>query len=158
MKKNGYNMDTANVFCLESPETVLPRLLAQELRAAGFNVLLDRNEAAPGTPVVRGAVEQFFIEPKMNYLWSVAEADVAVVLRVELPHERVATRRFFVKGEEATFLSPDSDMYLAQNSAVHEVLLDSVGALANLIDRLPPEPPAAPAPVEPSNPMSGEAR
>jgi hypothetical protein len=152
MKKYSYNVDSANVFCRVAPETFLPSLLAEELRRAGFQVIADPSEAGPETPVVRGIVEQFFIEPKMSFFSSAMEADVAIVLRVELPHDRMAIRKFFAKGDEATFLSPDEDMALAQSRAVQEVMLSSVGALANLLDRLPPGPPQETAPATPSAP------
>lgn len=151
MKKNAYNVDTANVFCREAPESSIPRLLARELQEAGFRVVRDPEDAAPGTPIVRGVVEQFFIEMNSNFFTGAMEADVAIQLRVELPHQRVAIRRFFVKGDEGTFLSPDDDMYLAQNSAVREILLDAVGALANLMDRLPPPPAVPPTPAVPAD-------
>jgi hypothetical protein len=150
MKKNGYNSESADVFCQVGPDIFLPRLLAEELRAAGFHVLVDRSRAGPEVPVVRGVVEQLFVEPKVGFFSSAMEADVAIVLRVELPHGRVAIRRFFAKGAEATLLSPDENMALAQSSAVREMMLNSVGALANLLDRLPPGPTTETAPATPS--------
>ena len=39
MKKNGYNMDTADAVCETDPNQWIAQLLADELRASGFTVL-----------------------------------------------------------------------------------------------------------------------
>lgn len=67
MKKNGYNADKANVLCGESPEIMLGDLIVAELTRTGFDVLNDRRQASPSAIVLLGAVQQTFLEQKVNF-------------------------------------------------------------------------------------------
>jgi uncharacterized lipoprotein YajG len=164
MKKNGYNVDTASVLCAEDPSTLVPLVLARELRSAGFRVVVDRRPNAASLPadtipVLSGTIEQLFIEFKSNFFGGVMEADVGLFLTVRTPDGRMARRRFFVKGQEGSTFATVDDMRAALVSAVHELMLDVVGAVANLMDNVPMQPappPPRPAPPPPS-PENGEA-
>jgi hypothetical protein len=148
MKKNGYNMDTANVHCGFDPGDVLADVVARELAAAGFAVHGDRGKAGTSPLVLTGVVEQMFVEPKVNYFTTSFEADVALAVTVTTPGGLAARRSFYVKGEEATVFASEEDMQAAVNSAVRQLAIKVVGAVANLVERLPSEPAAPPAPPE----------
>jgi hypothetical protein len=140
MKKNTYNSDTANIHCNTSPESSLPRLLADGLTAAGFRVLTNRSQTTPSTLVLTGRLDQMFIEPDSNFFNATWETDIALYLKVTTGTGLLAERTFSVKGEEATFLS-ETDAQKSFNSAVHKLVIAVVGALANLSDRFPPSAP-----------------
>jgi hypothetical protein len=136
MQKNGFNMATANVICREAPESMLADLLGDELTASGFTVLADPGRASRSTLMISGAVEQAFVEPKLNY-GAVAEADIALKLTVWTASGLLAERSFYVKGDEAAFFAGEAAVQKAFNSAVRQLLASVVGAIANLADRVP---------------------
>jgi hypothetical protein len=136
MKKNGFNSDSAKLVCKGSPDEFLPRLLASELRAAGFRVLSSSGAKLPAADaVISGSIQQYFIEPKVNFFGTVMEADVAVTLAVRLADGRVAERKFFAKGDEPTFVNLLQDGETASAVATRELLASAAGAIANLLDR-----------------------
>jgi hypothetical protein len=137
MKKNGYNMDTANVFCDVPPETFLGDLLARQLAAAGFRVLADPRAAGPSTIVLTGVVEQLFVEPKADFFYATYETDVALELTAKTGAGLVATRTFYVKGSEATMFAASEDMQSSLDSGVRQLVSGVVGAVTNLADRYP---------------------
>lgn len=140
MKKNGYNVDTASVHCAFAPDHLLADMLAAQLSAAGFVVLSDQARAKPSTLIITGALQQMFVEPKLNYFTALMEADVALVLHARTPSGFTARRRFYVKGEQATVFAGEEDMQAALASGIRQLLVSAVGAVANLADSLPPEP------------------
>jgi hypothetical protein len=137
MKKNGYNTDTASVLCDEAPEVFLANLVAAELAAAGFKVRSDPRQAGRSTIVLTGALGQTFLEPKMDYFTTTFETDIALDLTARTASGLVATRRFFVKGNEATSFASQEDMQRALDSGVRELVMGVVGAVANLADQFP---------------------
>jgi hypothetical protein len=149
MKKNGYNVDIANVNCTVRPEAMLPKLLAEELSSAGFVVLEDSRQADPSTLIVSGVVEQAFLEPKVNFFAVTFETDMGLELTVTTGSGLFAERRFYVKGEEATVWASEPDMQRSFDSGVRQLVAAVVGALDNLADRVPP---LAPSPVSPAGP------
>ena len=62
MKKNGYNMDTADAICETAPATWIPSLLAEELRASGFTVIRNRKPKKMNTLVIDGTVSKIFVD------------------------------------------------------------------------------------------------
>jgi hypothetical protein len=137
MQKNGFNMDTANVICRDTPESMLADLLGDELLASGFRVLADPARASRSTLMISGAVEQAFVEPKLNYGAAASEADIALKLTVWTASGLLAERSFYVKGDEAAFFTGEAAAQKAFNSAVRQLLASVVGAIANLADRVP---------------------
>jgi hypothetical protein len=155
MKKNGYNMDTASVLCPAQPELMLADLLGAELVAAGFKILPDLRQAGPSTIVLEGGVEQAFLEPKLNFFFAAFETDIALHVTARTASGLLAQRRFYVKGEEATYFASEDDMQRSFESASRQLVTSVVGAVANLADRFPAEPVRA-APVE-APPAGGAA-
>jgi hypothetical protein len=137
MKKNGYNMDTANVLCDGAPEVFLADLLAGQLAAAGFRVLADPRQAGRSTIVLTGTLGQVFLEPKMDYFLATFETDISLVLTARTRAGLVATRTFYVKGNEATAFASEDDMQRSFDSGARQLVTSVVGAVANLADRFP---------------------
>ena len=161
IKKNGYNSEVAKIRCDESPDHSLAALLAAELATAGFQVI-PAARAEPTTLFVSGALTQYFVEPKNNFFGGSYETDIGLRLIVESKAGFYASRRFFVKGDEATYWGSDADLQASNDRAVRQLLLATVGALANLMDQqgVTAAQPAAPAAVQAppfANPMPGTA-
>jgi hypothetical protein len=152
MKKNGYNQDSASIFC-RAPASMVADLVAAQLSQAGFRVLRDRRDASPSTIILSGSLEQLFVEPKNNYFSVEIETDVALRLWATTTSGFSAERRFYVKGDEATFFASDDDMQLSFDAGVRQLVSGVVGAVANLSERLPAPPalePLVPPPPPPS--------
>ncbi len=137
MKKSGENADIASVICPADPALALAELLAAELTAAGFKVLADPRQAGPSTLVLTGALEQVFLEPKASYASVTFETDISLHLTVQSAAGLLAQRRFYVKGEEATYFGANDDMQRSFESATRQLVTNVVGAVANLADRYP---------------------
>ena len=137
MKKNGYNMDTANVLCGGAPEVMLADILARQLATAGFRVLVDPRQAGPSTLVLSGTVNQTFLEPKQDFFSVTFETDIELELTAQTGTGVFAQRRFYVKGAEATMMAPTEDMQRSFDSSVRQLVTGVVGAVANLADRVP---------------------
>jgi hypothetical protein len=140
MKKNGYNADTANVFCDGAPEVALANLVANQLAAAGFNVLSDPRQADRSTIVLTGALDQVFLEPKVNFFTATLETDIELKLTARTGAGLLATRTFYVKGEEATYFVSSEDMQRSFDSGARQLVMGVVGAVANLADQFPAPP------------------
>lgn len=134
MKKNGYNMDTANVYCSEEPARFLATLLARELAASGFQVVPPTAAAAVR---IEGRLVQFFVEPKVGFLTFTPEADVGVRLVATSATGLLAERDFYVKGIEESLVGTEDNFQLASNAAVRAVVKDMVAAILALLDRYP---------------------
>ena len=152
IRKNGYNAEVAKVLCDEPPDRSLAVLLAAELAASGFRVVAPAR-AEPTTLFVSGVLTQYFTEPKNNYFAGSIETDIGLRLIVESKAGFYASRRFFVKGEEATYFGGQPDLQASSERAVRQMLLATVGAIANLMDQ---QPVTAVAPTAPP-PVPGEA-
>ena len=151
MKKNGYNWETASVFCPAAPESTVPDVLARELAVAGFTVLRNASDAGPNTIVLRGAVDQLFVEAKVNFCWVTFETDIGVSLTAETGTGLSASRHFYVKGEEASLFASDGDIQRSFESGVRQLAVAVAGAVANLAERWPPQPvDAPPEPLPPT--------
>jgi hypothetical protein len=136
MQKNGWNMDTANVYCSADPAQWLADLLAGELRESGFNVL---SPSQGGADAIRleGHLLQFFVEPKLGVFTFSPEADVHVHLVASSSSGLIAERDFYVKGTETSLVGVESNFQSATTSAVRAVVKDMVGAVLALMDRYP---------------------
>ncbi len=136
MQKNGYNMDTASVFCSAEPAQWLADLLGSEFSAAGFNVV-----AAPPTSAravrLEGRLLQFFVEPKVGVFTFTPEADIHVQLVASSASGMLAQRDFYVKGTETSMIGTESNFQAASNSAVRAIVKDMVAAVLALVDRYP---------------------
>ena len=152
MKKNGYNQESASILC-RAPASTIADLVAHHLSQAGFRVLDDRRAASPSAIILTGSLEQLFVEPKNNFFSVEIETDVALRLSASTTYGFSAERRFYVKGDEATFFAADGDMQRSFDAGVRQLVSGVVGAVANLSERLPPPPPVepfVPPPLPPS--------
>jgi hypothetical protein len=145
MKKNGYNMDMASVYC-ERPDRTLANLVATHLSLAGFKVLRDQRQAGPSTIVLSGTLEKVFLEPKLNFFSSHMETDVSLRLLATTASGLSAQRHFYVKGDEATFFGSTEDMQRSFDAGVRRLVIGVVGAVVNLAEQFPAPPPETAAP------------
>jgi hypothetical protein len=136
MQKNGYNMDTANVYCSAEPAQWLAELLASELRASGFNVL-SASETSPDAVRLEGRLLQFFVEPKVGVFTFTPEADIHIQLVASSASGMLAERNFYVKGIETSLVGTESNFQAASTAAVRSIVKDMVAAILALMDRYP---------------------
>jgi hypothetical protein len=138
MKKNGYNQDTADALCESDPNIWIAKLLADELRAAGFTVLEDDGDHPPNTLLLNGSLIKLFVEPVIG-MWSGSlEADLSVTLRAKTATGLEAERTFFVKGWKGGVIVVTTQPYLTALHRATQALLDEmVAAVLELMDRYP---------------------
>ena len=91
-------MDTADAICRTPPGTWLSKLLADELRAAGFNVTRNTNSVKKNTLVINGSVSKVFVEPVIGWWSGSLEADLEISLVATTGSGLKAERKFFSKG------------------------------------------------------------
>ncbi len=138
MKKNGYNMDTADAVCESAPGAWFARRLAQELAVAGFQVVAPGERAKPSALRVEGSVLQLFIEPVIGFWSGSVEADLSVRLRATSQTGLVAERTFFVKGWKGGIQVVTAQPYhTATHRATQALLEETVRAIVELMDRYP---------------------
>ncbi len=137
MKKNGYNIDTADILCAEPPNQWLAALLADELRKAGFRVTTDPSQAGPGALRLEGTLTQFFLEPDVGFVTFSPEADIELRLVASAPSGLVAERRFYCKGRETALSGLEENFRLAADSAVRDMLTRVVAAVTELMQQHP---------------------
>jgi uncharacterized lipoprotein YajG len=135
MKKNAYNMETADVLCSAEPAQWLAERFAAELEAAGFTLT-----TSPSSPVavrIEGHLRQFFVEPEVGWVTFNPEADIHVHLVATSESGLVAERDFYVKGVKTALAATDSSYQAAANEAVRLILKDMVSAVLALMNRFP---------------------
>jgi hypothetical protein len=137
MKKNGYNMDTASILCITPPEHWLAALLADELRAAGFQVTDNPTQASPHALRLDASLFQFFIEQKNSSFTVTPEADIELRVVASTLAGFEARRNFYFKGEEVSFFATEESFRLASEDAVRQMLAIVVGAVYELVRRYP---------------------
>jgi hypothetical protein len=138
MKKNGYNMDTADAICQGDPNAWFATLLANELRASGFTVLTAGAEHRPGALQLEGSLLKIFVEPVIGFWVGSLEADLSVNLRASSDTGLAAERTFFVKGWKGGQLAATSQPYhTALHRATQQILEEMVRAILELMDEYP---------------------
>lgn len=137
MKKNGFNVETAQVHCTSDPAKMLATLIAAELSAVGFTVLDDPGDASPSTLVLEGVLWRLFAEPKVDAFNVTVETDILLRLVATTPSGLSAVRTFSVKGEQPGLIVVEADFQRSFDSAVRQMVNSVVGAVANLAETLP---------------------
>ena len=135
MKKNAYNIDTADIFCASPPNVWLAQLLREELLAAGFRVTPPGQPASPTAIRIDGELRQFFLEPKVGFFTFTPEADIEILLRAASEAGLVAERRFYFKGQEVSLVGTEDNYRLSMESAVRQALAKLVDAISQLLDQ-----------------------
>lgn len=138
MQKNGYNMDTADAICQSDPNVWIAKLLGDELRASGFEVLDAEAAARPGALRIDGSLLKIFVEPVIGAWTGSLEADLSVNLRATTETGLEAERTFFVKGWKGGQLASTMQPYhTALDRATQALLEEMVRAVVELMDRYP---------------------
>jgi len=109
MKKNGYNMDTADALCQSDPNAWIATLLARELRASGFTVVDDKAAHRPGALRVEGSLLKIFVEPVIGFWSGSVEADVSIRLMFALGCRHVVVERDAGRVDSARSITSSSD-------------------------------------------------
>jgi len=137
MQKNGYNMDTANVYCASNPSTYLADLLAAELQSAGFAVHRRAETAPDGALLIEGQLLQFFIEPKVEAFTFNPEADIHIILLATSSLGLRAERDFYVKGTQEALMGAERNFQLAADEATQQIVRNMANAIQELLHRYP---------------------
>lgn len=137
MKKNGYNMDTADILCSANPARYLAKLLAAELDKAGFEVQYKTAAASSEGVQLNGQILQFFVEPKVGAFTFTPEADVHVRLSATSASGLKAERDFYVKWEETSMVGTEDNFQIAADKATFGVVINMAQAVQELIQRYP---------------------
>lgn len=138
MQKNGYNMDTADAVCQSDPNAWISQLLADELRASGFEVLTTEQAHRSGAVRVDGSLLKLFVEPVQGVWTGSVEADFSVKLRATSENGLEAERTFFVKGwKGGQLLSTMQPYHTALYRATQDIVAQMVHAIIELMDRYP---------------------
>jgi hypothetical protein len=137
-KKNGYNIQTADIFCQAEPASHLAYLLAQELTALGFVVVAaDAGPLRPGTLRIDGELNQFFVEPHIGAFTVTPEVDVEVRLVASSGHGLLASRNFYVKAADENLAATDGTYQDVYEQALQLIVQRLVAAVIDLSDRYP---------------------
>ena len=137
VKKNGWNVDSATVY-LEYEGGVTQWLhdaLASELQRAGFAVL-GQQDAAHARLHLRAVVSEFFVEPKMMWIFGgTTHGLVLVELRVRFTDGSEFARLF--KGHEtgAYRWASDAETEAVLMSATQAAFAKMTRELCNLVTR-----------------------
>ena len=138
MKKNNYNMDTANVFANQSVNEWLGTRLSNELRSAGF--IVNPQGDNPNAAKIQGFTRQLFIEPVIQWTTVDLESDLSVLIRVSRPDGLEAERRYFVKGLEQALFGLDDTYARSLRKSSDDLMKRVVADIINLLNRFPETP------------------
>ena len=138
MKKNGYNMDTANLLCSEAPARWLAELLTQELRKSGFDATLEPPSPDPGDGLrIEGTLLRLFVEPLIGFITVSGDAEMHVELHASSKSGLVATRSFFARTSRSSVVGTLDIYQEALDSATQQMIREMVSAILALINRYP---------------------
>ncbi|TGK96256.1 hypothetical protein EHQ30_06525 [Leptospira brenneri] len=110
IKKNGYGMETANMFTDPKGPVILKKILTLELQNAGIEII---NKAdSSDIPELKVEVLKLFMEPEVGFFAGdiVTVTDANIYLKIK---GKTYKRRFTGIGEETTIMGTD---YFFENS------------------------------------------
>ncbi|MEY3760921.1 MAG: hypothetical protein RIR39_2412 [Pseudomonadota bacterium] len=137
MKKNGYNMDTADAICTVSPASKLADLLVDELGKAGFKVKTQGEAQSQSGVKINGSLIQFFVEPVIGFAMGALETDIHIRLVATSQNGLHAERSFFIKGTESAMVGSESNAQKSIDSATAIVIKQMVTAIISLFNKYP---------------------
>jgi hypothetical protein len=136
-QKNTYNMETADASCDIQPSEWIAKLLASELRAAGFTVLTPDEASKPSAVKLQGTVLTLFVEPVIGFTTVSLETDVNVKLIASSETGLLAERTFFVKGLASGLAATAGNFQTSVDDATQKIAKDIVAAVISLMNRYP---------------------
>ena len=138
MKKNGYNMDTADAICKTTPEEWIAQLLADELRASGFNVSTEKPMMSANTLIIEGSITKLFAEPVLGMWSGSVETDIEVKLTASSESGLLAERVFFAKGiKKGLMVATAGPFHTSLKRAADEILTNMIEAIFYLMNKYP---------------------
>ncbi len=135
MKKNNFQMDTANVYANQDINAWLGIRLGKELKSSGFKV----QEEGTGTKAIRiqGHTLKLFIEPVVQWTTVDMETDLSVRIVVARGDGFEAERTYFVKGLSQALAGTGQNYDVSLNNATDSLMKRLVADLINLLNRYP---------------------
>jgi len=138
MKKNGYNMDTADAVCSSEPTRWISDLLARGLSRSGFSVIKSDMPQGENVLVIEGSLQKLFVEPVVGFWTGSLEADIQVDLTASTNTGLRATRTFFSKGIRSGQMAFTSGSFQAAlRRATEEIVRNMVEAIEELANKFP---------------------
>ena len=138
MKKNGYNMDTADAICDIAPSIWVAQLLADELRASHFRVLTPNDPHGKSALRINGTIQKVFLEPVIGGWSGSLETDLQVRLVATTESGLHAERNFFVKGiKKGVMASTRTPYHTSLKRAADELLTEMVESIFYLMNKYP---------------------
>ncbi|MES1944801.1 hypothetical protein PC39_11817 [Salinisphaera sp. PC39] len=137
MKKNSYNMDTADVLCSQPPAQWVADRLQRGLEERGYTVETVRETAGGNGTVIEGDLIRLFVEPVIGFATVSIEADIQVRLEVRTGEGFRAERTFYVKGDTRSAAATRGTFDTAFESAADQISTNMVMAIDELVDRYP---------------------
>ena len=137
MKKNSYNSDTADVLCSTAPAKRLAELVADELKAAGFNVRTQGDPSKASGVKIQGTLLKFFVEPVIGFSTISMETDVSIRLVATSENGLNAERTFFIKGTQSALAATESNFQRSVDDATAQIVKQVVTAIITLMNRYP---------------------
>jgi len=136
--KNGYNKVTADVICDTSPSLWISQLLADELRASKFRVLMPNDPHGDAALRIDGDIQKVFSEPIIGVWSSSIETDLKVKLIATANDGLHAERTFFGKGTKKGLILANRGAFHTSLIRVSEqVLAEMVEAIFYLMNKYP---------------------
>ena len=105
MKKNGYGMDTADVFPRQNVSLWLHERMTSELNSAGFKVV-PKKGVESGTEITTTLLF-LFTEPVMQFSTVDFEGDISLLLHLERDDGLIAEKKYYVKDIQSEYLVLD---------------------------------------------------
>lgn len=138
VQSDAFGSDGPSILCDRPPAPFIADALATELERVGFAVeKRDHVPAAASAPVVRGVLEQLYLQTTGGFSHFVMEADLHVRLEVTGATGLRAKRSFFVKGNLGCGGTAGAAAQESANDAVARAVSHMTAALLSLANQYP---------------------
>jgi hypothetical protein len=138
VQAGAFGADGPNILCDRDPAPFVASAFAAELERAGFAVAqVDRIAATPDAPVIRGSLDQLYLQTTGGFSHFVMEADLHVRLELEAPGGLRAKRSFFAKGNRGVGGTAGAAAQESTNDAVDRVVRNMTAAVLSLTNQYP---------------------
>jgi len=137
MQKNSFNQDTASAICSAPPAEWIANILASELKAAGFSVVMEGAISKSSAVRLQGSLLKIFVEPVIGFTTVSLETDIQVKLVATSKTGLVAERNFFVKGTKSGLAGTQSNFQNSVEDATRQIMKEVVAAIISLMNRYP---------------------
>jgi hypothetical protein len=137
IRKGGFGSDAADVICRGSPSEWIAGLLADELKATGFEIVKEDAVHRESALHVEGTLRKIFVEPVIGPITASIETDLQVDLTVTSGNGLQAKRSFYTKRRVRTPSMQPSLFQLSLDHATQALTLEMVEAILTLANTYP---------------------